>query len=357
VGGTLLLALAALVPLATLLPPLSPLAAAPGPAAWFVLGAAGWTGSGLLDYVFIAQRRADLMFRRNAVASAVKLALLAAAAALHATGAATVLATWSLSGLVGTGHGLLICHRRIHRLGRVSWSAARRELALLAGPSLGHHAISVGGLIPTYLLPVVVTARLGTADNAYFYVTWMVGSAIFMISPAVSSAIFAEGSHDSARLSALSRKSLRIILAVVAPSAAVIAAAGGFILGLFGQRYASIGYGLLVLLLLSSVPDAVANVAVATLRVRRRLAAAAALNGVMAVIAVGGAWIATPRLGIAGAGLAWLGAQTAGAVVVGTVGRRLGPSHTTEPAVVPPASTLPAAAAVPAAAITSEGCR
>jgi O-antigen/teichoic acid export membrane protein len=351
-GVTLLLALATLFPLASLLAPLHPLSTDPALAAWFVLGAVGWTGSGLLDYIFIAQRRTDFMFRRNAVASLVKLVALITVTGIRTAGAADVLATWSLSGLLGTAYGLLICHRNIHRLGRVRWSAAGRELVLLAKPSLGHHAISVGGLIPTYLLPVVVTARLGTADNAYFYVTWMVGSAIFMISPAVSSAIFAEGSHDSTGLRGLSVSSLRIIMAVVVPATIAIAAMGGFILDIFGRQYESTGYGLLVVLLLSSFPDAVTNIAVAALRVRRRLGSAAALNGFMAVIAVGGAWIATPRLGIAGAGLAWLGAQTAGAVAVGFLRRELWPSKDTEPDVRTAAITR-----APAATAITEGSR
>jgi O-antigen/teichoic acid export membrane protein len=335
---TFALAAAALFPLAFALGPLHALATDPALAVWFVLGAAGWTGSGLLDYIFIAQRSSNFMFARNAVASAVKLAALLAVTAFGHPGATDILATWSLSALVGMVYGLVICHRRFHRLGTVRintarWRASGAELMLLARPSFGHHAISVGGLIPTYLLPVVVTTRLGTQDNAYFYVTWMVGSSIFMISPAVSSAIFAEGSHDDRGLRRLALRSLRIIMAMVGPATLVVAAAGIPILEIFGPRYASAGYGLLIILLLSSFPDTVTNIAVATLRVRGRLRTAAALNGCMAVISVGGAWIAAPRLGIVGAGLAWLGAQTAGAVAVVALRQVLWPPK--DPAAAP----------------------
>jgi O-antigen/teichoic acid export membrane protein len=349
---TFALAAAVLLPLAVALKPLHALATDPALAAWFIVGAAGWTCSGLLDYVFIAQRRSDFMFLRNAVASGVKLAALIAVttvpehAASHA-GAAAILATWSLSGLVGAVCGLIICHRKIHRLGRIRWRSTGAELTLLARPSLGHHAISVGGLIPTYLLPVVVTARLGTQENAYFYVTWMVGSSLFMISPAVASAIFAEGSHDDRGLRTLAARSLRIILAMVTPATLVIAAAGIPILDIFGRSYAHAGYWLLIVLLLSSFPDAVTNVAVATLRVRRRLRTGATLNGVMALISVGGAWVAAPHFGIMGAALAWCGSQTVGAVAVVVLHRYLWPPKET----VAAASSSPDAAtrhAVPA---------
>lgn len=77
--------------------------------------------------------------------------------------------------------------------------------------------------------------------------------------------------------------------------------------------------------MLSAFPDAVSNVAVATLRVRGRLNQAAALNAVIAAIAVAGTWFSTPPLGILGAGVSWLGAQLVGALAVLVFHRRLLP--------------------------------
>lgn len=321
-AATLVLAVVTLFPLALLLKPLHSLGDDPLLAIWYVLGAVGWTSSSLLDDVFVAQRRADFMFRRNALSSALKLFVMLVLAVLpDKRGATTIVATWSLAGIFGTGYGLYLCHRHFHRLGRIPHpgrglrEAMREETSRQARPSAGHHAISVGGLLPTYLLPIVVASRLGTRQNAYFYVTWMVGSSIFMISPAVSAAIFAEGSYDASRLHALARDSLRIIMAMIVPCTLIVAALGRPILHLYGAEYAAAGYGLLLILLLSSYPDAITNIAVATLRVRGALGRAAALNVTMAVIAVAGAWVLAPGYGIVGAGSAWLIAQ-----VVGTVG-------------------------------------
>jgi len=329
---TLVVALAALFPLALLLRPLHSLGNDPLLALWYVLGAVGWTASGLLDCVFIGVRRADFMFWRNAFSSAFKLVMLLALAVLpdHRS-ATTIVSTWSLSGILGTGYGLYLCHRYLHRLGWIPHPgrSLRAELAaetsLLFRPGVGHHAISVSGLLPTYLLPIVVTARLGTKENAYFYVTWMIGSAIFMISPAVSSAIFAEGSYDATRLRGLARASLRIIVAMIVPSTVIVGALGEPILRLYGADYAAAGYKLLLILLLSSYPDAITNISVATLRVRGALGRAAALNGTMAVIAVAGAWVLAPSYGIEGAGSAWLIAQILGTIAVLVLRRDLWP--------------------------------
>jgi O-antigen/teichoic acid export membrane protein len=327
---TLVAAAAAIVPLAEAVKPLHVLVTSPGLAAAFVLGAVCWTSSDLLDYTFIAERRTSLMLVRNGVSSLAKLLVLIPLAFLAPrSGPLDLAATWALSGLLGTVAGVALCHYRVHRLSWTGLSGARAELVELARPSVMHHLISVGGLIPTYLLPMAVTARLGAQDNAYFYVTWMVGSAIFMISPAVSSALFAEGSHDTNGLRRTSNRSLMTTLGVIVLPAAALCLVGHLVLSVFGAGYAAAGYPLLIVLILSAFPDTVTNVAIATLRVRNMLAGAVLVNGSMAVISVAGAWLLTPRLGIIGAGEAWLGAQTVGALGVIVFARRWLPAPDT----------------------------
>jgi O-antigen/teichoic acid export membrane protein len=326
---TLLLAAAAVIPLGLLVPALRGLTHDPVFALWFVLGAAGWTGSGILDYLFIAERRSDLMLLRNTVTAVAKLGgLVVLGAAVSRSGADAIVATWAVGGLLGTAAGLAECHVALHRLGRVRLRELPGELGSLLRPSLGHHAISVCGLLPTYLLPMVVTARLGPAENAYFYTTWMIGSSIFMISPAVSQALFAEGAHDSANgrdgLRRLSLRSMWITLAAIIAPSAILCAIGVYVLRLFGPGYTA-GYALLVVLVLSAVPDTVSNVAVSVLRVGNLLPRAAALNLSIATIALVGAWICTPHLGILGAGEAWLAAQVFGALAVLVLRRTLLP--------------------------------
>jgi hypothetical protein len=101
---------------------------------------------------------------------------------------------------------------------------------------------------------------------------------------------------------------------MLAPAMVIMIVGGRVILGLFGAAYAAAGYGLLVLLAISALPDAVSNVAVAISRVTHRLAYSTALNLGILVVTLAGAWILMPRMGIAGVGVAWLGAQTLGAI-------------------------------------------
>jgi O-antigen/teichoic acid export membrane protein len=92
--------------------------------------------------------------------------------------------------------------------------------------------------------------------------------------------------------------------------------AGGTVLSLFGAEYSTHARPLLLLLLASAIPDAVTNIALTVLRVQRRFLFATVLTISMAVLAIGAAWVLLPLLGITGAGLAWLIAQSAGALCV-----------------------------------------
>ncbi|MFD8396411.1 lipopolysaccharide biosynthesis protein [Streptomyces sp. NPDC059680] len=311
----LLVAVAATFSLALAVHSVRVLSSDPLFAAFSVLGVTGWTMAGILDHLFIAERRSALMMARNASTALSKLIGLGAVVLVRTdTGPLALVGTWAVSALVGSATGILLCHRRIRRLRPVPLAAIPSEMASLMPPALGHHAISLGGLAPTYLLPIVVTARLGARANARFYIAWMVCSAVFMISPAVASTLFAQGSHDAAHLRRLTRRTSLVTLGAITVAAMGICATAPIVLRLFGTGYSS-GFTLLLILLLSAFPDAVSNLAVAVFRVRRQFLAAAAVNALIAVVTVAGAWLTTPALGVCGAGLAWLGAQTAGVLV------------------------------------------
>ena len=301
-----------------------------------VVGAAAWTLVNLLGAAFIAARRAGRLLSIQALISSTKILLLFPLAAV-ATGARGLVEAWVASAVIGIGVGVTwlvpgmgLGRRPADRTRRRSpdTPAARRRQRRPAThrrapvpPSVdsvwhlvGQHLTSVGGAVTPLVLPVLVVLRLGVTLNAYFYITWMVGGAFFMVSPSVASAVFAEGVRAGADLRPTVGKAFRVIALVLAPAMAVMIVGGKFILGLFGTAYAVAGYGLLILLAISALPDAVSNVAVVICRVTRRLGYSAALNLAILIMTLAGSWVLMPRLGIVGVGVAWLGAQTVGAI-------------------------------------------
>jgi O-antigen/teichoic acid export membrane protein len=301
-----------------------------------VLGAAAWTLVNLLGAAFIAARRAGRLLSIQTLISASKLVFILPLAAAGA-GAMGLVEAWIASAILGIGVGVgwLIPRMGLgHRPGPRSFRRAADKPDLRPrrysrprhrrGPAMptadflrrlaGQHLTSVGGAMTPLVLPVVVTLRLGVTQNAYFYITEMMGAAFFMISPSVATAVFAEGVRASADLRGVVARALRVIAVLMAPAMVIMILGGRLILGLFGPSYAASGYGLLILLAISALPDAVSNVAVAVFRITNRLGYSAALNLGMLVMTVAGAWILMPRLGIAGVGVAWLAAQIFGAI-------------------------------------------
>lgn len=275
------------------------------------------TLSTMLDQVFIAERIARNMLLRNLIASVLKILLMVVPVLVLArVGALGIFSASVLASAISLVGGMLL----VLRLGRAYRLAVRgmaREIRSMFASLAGHHFINLGGLTPSYLLPVIVAARLSPGDNAYYYTTAKVSDFFFMSSFAVAIALFAEGSHAAGDLSSKVRSSAKTIGMFIIPGMLVLFVGGGYILLLFGQGYAQHGLLLLRILVIAAVPDAITNIYISVLRVQKRLRFGAFLNLGMASLDLALAWILLPSQGIAGTGWSFLIAQGVGSLVAG----------------------------------------
>jgi O-antigen/teichoic acid export membrane protein len=281
------------------------------------LGVVGAACSLVIDYACIAERHAKPSFIRNSVAALLRVALIPLASVVPTDGTTWILAIWAFSFLV---IDLVAVFRVLPALGhdfRPTLAGWRTELAEVRGLIAGHQSINLGAQASTYLLPVLVSARLGPEQNAYFYTTFMVASALFFIAPAIGNALFAEGAHEPEKLGRDVRRAARHLLMLAGPPALVLLVAGPLILGFFGPAYAEEGDTLLLILIAAAAFDSVLQLSLAVLRVKHRLQDAALATWVALVVAVGGTWFLLPPLGLEGAGLGWALGKVAGVVIAG----------------------------------------
>ncbi|NMO53246.1 sugar transporter [Actinoplanes sp. TBRC 11911] len=290
------------------------LASSPGAVA-LVATAVTLTASTLLDYVFVARRASHGMFWRNVALAVGKLVvlLMLTGAGMRSWGA--VLLAWVLPSIVVTAYTVVSVRPRVDRLAA--------EVPAVGRALTGHHLINLAQAGPAALLPVLVTARLGTDLNAHFYVAWMTASVLFMVSPAVASALYAERSNDSG---ATLRRAALVVLVVIAVPAFVLFAGGGRILALFSPSYATGGQILLQILVLAAIPDAITNLAVAHWRSIGRFRRCLRLNLLIAAVCLTLTWLWLPGSGIEGVGVAWLTGQGVGALAVAVLAVRKGHS-------------------------------
>lgn len=275
--------------------------------------------STVLDQVFVAERAAQNMLMRNATVSALKIPLMVLPAVLLVgAGTLAIFGSGVLAMAIALIGGMLLLVPRLSR--NYHFFAVRgivRQVRSMLSSLTGNYFINLGGVAMGYLLPVVVSIRLSPTDNAYYYTTTSVSSFILMGASAVSTSLFAEGSHAADNLPRKVRSSVQIITMMLGPEILVCLLAGHYILSVFGPGYAQHGLLLLRIDAISSIPDAITSVYVSVLRVQRRLHIAALLNLSMMVFTVILSWVLLPVIGIAGQGLAYLIAAGAGSLVAG----------------------------------------
>jgi O-antigen/teichoic acid export membrane protein len=292
----------------------------------FIGGTGLWTVSMVLDYAFIAERHSRSMSMRGALFAIVKIPLVAAPALAFGSGGGirAIMASWVGACAISCVVGLLVMVPAIRPGFRLRIDGVPAELRASSRLLAGNYLITLGNTLPLYVLPVIVVSRLSATANAYFYVTWMVGGIFFMISSSIGSSLFAEGANHPERLGPAVRSSIRLTALLLAP-AMVFA---------FGPAYASHGTHLLWVLAIAAIFDAITNLYVPVLRVRRRLRAAGVLTMSMALSSIVGSWIIAPSMGLVGIGIVWCAGQALGSLWVAwdcgaltRLGRRPEPSR------------------------------
>ncbi len=278
----------------------------------FAVGTVAMTAGSIVDSVFVAARVAGNMFVRNSVVAAAKVLMIVFVTVLAGTRALNLLGAWAAASVVGLGLGIGILAGRMGLPWPPRASALARTALGLRSRLAGNQLIGIGAALLPYLLPLLVTARLSLTDNAYFYTTWMLGGIFLIIAPAVSQSLFAEGVHNPQELHAKARSALGFIVAILAPFVVGVLAMGGILLSTLGSAYEHHAIGLLRIVLLASIPDAIMNVYISVLRVQGRLFVAAGLSLSIGIGIVALSWALLPVLGINAVGWAFLAMQTCG---------------------------------------------
>ena len=164
---------------------------------------------------------------------------------------------------------------------------------------------------------MLVTARLGAGANAHFYVAWMTASVLFMVSPAVASAFYAERSNATAAGRRPLPRAAAVVLAVIgAARAHPVLRRRSHPRPVQRRATRPAAAVLLQILVLAAIPDAITNLAVAHWRSLGQFRRCLRLNLLMAATCLALTWLWLPAMGIAAAGVAWLAGQSAGALVV-----------------------------------------
>lgn len=280
----------------------------------FIVFALLWTLSSLVDYTFIARRRAAFVLSKNTIYSVLKIPLpILLVLFFHTFG---IVASWGIAIAIALAASLFLFLPRVQNPYKPVPTLKLSLIKDMWQYSGGNYLSNLLSASPAFILPLMVVNLLGAEQNAYFYIAWAIAGLLFAIPRAVSQSLFAEGSHFEDKLRESVIKSLKFTFLLLVPAVIVLILLGKWLLLLFGQSYSLNALKLLWILSLSSLPLAINHLYSSILRVKSRIKELMTIWGFMAISVLLASYLIMPATGIMGIGYAWLGVQAVVAIYI-----------------------------------------
>jgi O-antigen/teichoic acid export membrane protein len=281
----------------------------------FVIFTMSYTLFTLFSRVFIANRRAGFTLAQGVIFNLLRLPLVFILATFFATFG--IFASWGIAAAVSVGIGIIWFLTRVQAGYRPIPSIRIKVVNQMVRFSFANYIAALLWFAPSLILPMVVVNLVSAEANAYFYIAWAVTNVLSTIPVGTSLSLFAEGSHQEERLARDTIKSLKFTFSLVIPALLIIFLVGDKIMLIFGRDYSENATTLLQILILSLIPLSLNAIYFGIKRVQMKMKGVIALSAFIAVATLVLSWILLPRIGIQGAGWAWLASQ--GVVTLGII--------------------------------------
>jgi O-antigen/teichoic acid export membrane protein len=181
---------------------------------------------------------------------------------------------------------------------------------------LAEYATGAVTVIIPLVLPLLVVARLGTEANAYYALPWLIAESFSVLIWNISSSYVVEASHDRRQQWALMKRTFRLSYLIGGLGVPALFFLAPWVLSVLGDSYSEQGTWVLRYAVLA-IPFTIINMNfINTSRLRNQMGRVVVLEVFTAALVVGLAVVLMDRMGIGGAGLAFLLAQAVTALVV-----------------------------------------
>lgn len=284
-------------------------------AGWFIVSTAAWCIFVLQDSVLTGLRQATWVPVENIVYSLVKIVLMIVFAEMIP--ALGIFASWSIAlivSIVPTNFYIFFKMIPAHESMELKQEVVepRQIIRFAAADYVG----ALAWLVSINLMPVIVTTVAGGAANAYFFLSWTIAYALYLVPNSMGSSLVVETAADPQSLGRTSRRVFINVLQMIVPAAAIAAVGAPIILRVFGRSYSTEASTLLRLLALSAIPFTINAVFVSVARTQRRVRAVAATLAPLSMTALILGYLLLRAVGIVGIGISWIVAQTIVAFIV-----------------------------------------
>ena len=280
----------------------------------FVIFAVITTLLNILGHTYIAKRRAGYLVGQSVIFNILKVVLVGVLALFF--GYFGMLGSWVLAAFFSITVSVFLFLPRIQKDYHPIPTISGKMTGQIFSFSILNYLSNLLWEAPTFLLPVIVVNLLGAEQNAYFYISWALGGLLREIPRSISLSLFAEGSNDEESISVNVRRSLKSNIVLLIPAIILVFAIGDKLLLLFGREYSEQGTKLLWLMAAAGIPISVNFIYISIKRVEKKLTGIVTLAGFVAAVTVALSYVLLPRMGLTGAGIAWLTAHGAAAIFI-----------------------------------------
>jgi O-antigen/teichoic acid export membrane protein len=258
--------------------------------------------SSMIDSVFVAYRSTKFILVKNSLFSLLKIIFVFLFVSLGAYG---IFASWMIAVIIASlmSFGILAVKFQ-YRMKIVFYDSIIKKIG---GYSFANYLSGFIGGLPTLLLPLIIINNLSSETAAFYYVSMMIASLIFIIPSASSQSLFAEGSYDENNIKPQVRKAIKIILLLLIPAILITIFLGKYVLLLFGKAYSAEGFRFLQILAISGIFISINSVFASVWRIRKKMKQIIVRGAIGAVITLGLSYLFIQNgFGLLGVGYAWI---------------------------------------------------
>jgi O-antigen/teichoic acid export membrane protein len=238
-------------------------------------------GDAQLTNVFIADRSVQQVTLSTVVGSAARLAALVIFIPLGMIGAFLGQSTTAVVSFAVLA--VMLARQGHHFRPALSRTATRDLRRFSAGAYIGGQI----GTLPALLLPLIILARFGASQNAYWYTAMAIANLLYQVPGSVARALLAEAAHRRAERKALIRRSVILIAAIMGPVLLIAYFVAPLVLAILGHRYAAGSLAPLRLLIIAGVMSSINYVTGTVLYIAKKTFAITVINAIDAAIVLG----------------------------------------------------------------------
>ena len=284
----------------------------------FVLSSMVWSIFSLQDSVMTGLRQALWVPLENSIFATAKIALVIWFASLIPRFGIFIAWVLPIAGLIIPINALIF-----KRLLPAHAEASRDEeehapirFGWIAKYTSGNYVGTLFTLLSTMLLPILVNERLGSSQNAYFYLPWTITTSLQLLGQNMTTSLTVEAAREQEKSGEYGYRILIHTLRLLAPVVAILFIGAPLFLRVFGSKYSTEGGELLRLLSLAVIPNLVIVLYIALARVKNQIKGIIAVQGVLSFLVLGSSILLMDLYGITGVGWGWLGSQSIVAAVL-----------------------------------------